>query len=677
MAVVRSYIAGRWFAPDSGTPVYDAVTGEPVAEVSSAGVDFAAALAYGRQVGGPALRELTFHERAELAKAIGQLLRKHRDELYELSYRTGATLYDSKFDIDGGIGVLLSYASKAKRELPNDKVIVEGPPEQLGKEGDFLGQHLLTPRPGVAVQINAFNFPVWGPLEKLAPALIAGVPSLIKPASQTGYLTALMAELIIDAQILPAGALQLVSGSAGDLLDHLTEQDLLSFTGSASTANRLRSHPNVVAKSVRFNAEADSLNMSVLGPDATPGTPAFDRYVRQLVTEMTVKAGQKCTAIRRAFVPADQVEHVAEAVSAELAKVVVGNPADKATRMGALASLDQREEVRRSLKALEDAATVVFGDPEHVNVQGADAERGAFISPILLQAQADARRPELHEVEAFGPVSTLIGYRDAQDVIELAALGKGSLVGSVVTEDPDFAREVILGTAPWHGRILVLDDDAAPESTGHGSPLPMLVHGGPGRAGGGEEMGGMRGVFHHMQRTAIQASPKMLAAATGRWVKGAPRNLDDAHPFTKPLSRLRIGDTIYAGPRTVTLEDIEHFAEFTGDTFYAHMDEEAAAKNPFFGGRVAHGYLIVSLAAGLFVQPDYGPVLANYGIDSLRFLTPVKPGDELTVMLTCKQISPRAGDYGEVRWDTELKNQDGAVVATYDVLTMVAKEWNE
>jgi oxepin-CoA hydrolase/3-oxo-5,6-dehydrosuberyl-CoA semialdehyde dehydrogenase len=677
MAVVRSYIAGRWFAPDSGTPVYDAVTGEPVAEVSSAGVDFAAALAYGRQVGGPALRELTFHERAELAKAIGQLLRKHRDELYELSYRTGATLYDSKFDIDGGIGVLLSYASKAKRELPNDKVFVEGPPEQLGKEGGFLGQHLLTPRHGVAVQVNAFNFPVWGPLEKLAPALIAGVPSLIKPASQTGYLTALMAELIIDAQILPAGALQLVSGSAGDLLDHLTEQDLLSFTGSASTANRLRSHPNVVAKSVRFNAEADSLNMSVLGPDATPGSPAFDRYVRQLVTEMTVKAGQKCTAIRRAFVPADQVENVAEAVSAELAKVVVGNPADKATRMGALASLDQREEVRRSLKALEDAATVVFGDPGHVNVQGADAERGAFISPILLQAQADARRPELHEVEAFGPVSTLIGYGSTQAVIELAALGKGSLAGSVVTEDPDFAREVILGTAPWHGRILVLDDDAAPESTGHGSPLPMLVHGGPGRAGGGEEMGGMRGVFHHMQRTAIQASPRMLAAATGRWVTGAPRNLDDAHPFTKPLSRLRIGDTIHAGPRVVTLEDIEHFAEFTGDTFYAHMDEEAAAKNPFFGGRVAHGYLIVSLAAGLFVQPDYGPVLANYGIDSLRFLTPVKPGDALTVTLTCKQISPRAGDYGEVRWDTEVRNQDGVVVATYDVLTMVAKEWNE
>jgi oxepin-CoA hydrolase/3-oxo-5,6-dehydrosuberyl-CoA semialdehyde dehydrogenase len=675
MAVVRSYIAGRWFAPDSGAPVYDAVTGDLVAEVSTAGIDFGAALAYGRQVGGPALRELTFHERAELAKGIGQLLREHRTELYELSHRTGATLFDSKFDIDGGIGVMLSYASKAKRELPNDKVIVEGPPEQLGKGGQFLGQHLLTPRHGVAVQVNAFNFPVWGPLEKLAPALIAGVPSLIKPASQTGYLTARMVELIIGAQILPDGALQLASGSAGDLLNHLGEQDLLSFTGSASTANRLRSHPNVVAKSVRFNAEADSLNMSVLGHDATPGTKAFERYVKQLVTEMTVKAGQKCTAIRRAFVPAAQVEPVAAAVREELAKVTVGNPADKATRMGALASLDQREEVRRALKALEDAATIVFGDPEHVEVAGADAERGAFLSPILLQAH-DARRPELHEVEAFGPVSTLIGYRDTQAVIELAALGKGSLVGSIVTDDQDFAREVVLGTAHWHGRLLILDDDAAPESTGHGSPLPMLVHGGPGRAGGGEEMGGMRGVYHHMQRTAIQASPRMLQAATGRWVKGAPRLSDDAHPFTKPLSRLRIGDTIQAGPRTVTLADIEHFAEFTGDTFYAHMDEEAAAKNPFFGGRVAHGYLIVSLAAGLFVQPDYGPVLANYGIDNLRFLTPVKPDDEITVTLTCKQISPRAGDYGEVRWDAELRNQDGTVVATYDVLTMVAKEWD-
>jgi len=674
VAVLRSYIGGRWFAPDSGSPVYDAVTGELIAEVSSDGVDFEAALAHGRSTGGPELRQLTFHERAGLAKSLGQLLREHREELYQLSYRTGATLADSKFDIDGGIGVLLGYASKAKRELPNERVLVEGPVEQLGKAGNFLGQHLLTPRLGVAVQINAFNFPVWGPLEKLAPALIAGVPTLIKPASQTGYLTVRLVELIIESGLLPEGTLQLVSGSAGDLLDHLQEQDLLSFTGSASTAHRLRSHPNVVARSVRFNGEADSLNMSILGPDATPGTPAFDLYIKQLVTEMTVKAGQKCTAVRRALVPAGLLDAVSEAAGERLAAVVIGAPADKSVQMGALASLEQREEVRRSLKALEEAGRIVFGDPEHVEVTGADATRGAFISPLLVRAQ-DSRRPEVHEVEAFGPVATLIGYLDTADVIDLAALGKGSLAGSVVTEDPEFARAVIMGTAPWHGRLLVLDSDAAPESTGHGSPLPMLVHGGPGRAGGGEEMGGMRGVRHHLQRTAIQASPRMLAAATGRWVKGAPRQAQGAHPFTKPLSELAIGDTITGGPRTVTMADIEHFAEFTGDKFYAHMDEEAAAKNPFFGGRVAHGYLIVSFAAGLFVHPDFGPVLANYGIDNLRFLTPLKPGDAMSVTLTCKQISPRPGDYGEVRWDAEVTNQDGTVVATYDVLTMVAKEW--
>jgi oxepin-CoA hydrolase/3-oxo-5,6-dehydrosuberyl-CoA semialdehyde dehydrogenase len=675
MPVLRSYVSGRWTAPPDGRPVRDAVTGEEVARISSDGIDLGAALDYGRHVGGPALRALTFHERAALAKAVGGMLREHREELYALSARTGATLGDSKFDIDGGIGVLLGYASKAKRELPNDTIYAEGAVEPLGRGGQFAGQHILTPLLGVAVQINAFNFPAWGPLEKMAPALIAGVPTLVKPATQTAYLTARLVELIIESGILPDGSLQLLCGSAGDLLDHLGEQDLLSFTGSASTARQLRAHPNVVARSVRFNAEADSLNCSILGPDATPGTPEFDLYVRQLVTEMTVKAGQKCTAIRRAFVPAPQLDAVIDAVRARLEKTVIGNPADETVRMGALASLEQREEVRRSLKALESAGQLVFGDPEHVQVTGADADHGAFISPLLVRCD-DATRAEPHEVEAFGPVSTVMGYASTDEVIELAARGRGSLAGSVVTGDAGFARSVVLGLAPWHGRLLVLDQDDAKESTGHGSPLPMLVHGGPGRAGGGEELGGVRGVLHHMQRTAVQASPRMLGAVTGRWVKGGPRDAGDAHPFTKSLAELRTGDTVTAGPRVVTLEDVEHFAEFTGDTFYAHMDEQAAAANPFFDGRVAHGYLVLSFAAGLFVQPDPGPVLANYGLDNLRFLTPVYPGDALTVTLTCKQISPRDGDYGEVRWDAEVTKQDGSVAATYDVLTMVAKEWS-
>ena len=673
MVVLRSYVGGRWQAPDDGRPILDAVTGAEVVRVSSDGVDMAAALEYGRAVGGPALRGLTFHERAALAKAVGGMLREHREELYALSARAGSTLNDSKFDVDGGIGALLGYASKAKRELPNEHVYVEGPVEPLGRGGQFIGQHVLTPLLGVAVQINAFNFPVWGPLEKLAPALIAGVPSLIKPASQTAYLTERLVELIIESGLLPDGALQLVCGGAGDLLDHLTEQDLLGFTGSASTARMLRVHPAVAGRSVRFNAEADSLNCSILGPDAGPGTPEFDLYVKQLVTEMTVKAGQKCTAIRRALVPAGHVDAVVDAVSDRLAKVVVGNPADDSVRMGALAGLEQREEVRRALKNLADAGRIVFGDPQHVDVVGADAERGAFMSPILLVG--DAGRSEPHEIEAFGPVSTVLAYDDPADAIELAAHGRGSLAGSVVTADAGFAREVVLGVAPWHGRLLVLDRDAAAESTGHGSPLPALIHGGPGRAGGGEEMGGIRGVLHHMQRTAIQGSPRMLSAVTGRWVAGAARAADGPHPFRKSLAELRIGDAVVAGPRTVTLDDIEHFADFTGDTFYAHMDEAAAAANPFFDGRVAHGYLVVSLAAGLFVDPDPGPVLANYGVDNLRFLTPVYPGDELTVTLTCKQISPREGPYGEVRWDTQITKQDGAVAAQYDVLTMVAKRW--
>ncbi|HZC63359.1 MAG TPA: phenylacetic acid degradation bifunctional protein PaaZ [Streptosporangiaceae bacterium] len=674
--VLGSYVNGSWMSPSAeGAPLLDAVTGEQVATISSAGIDMRAALGYGRAVGGPGLRGLTFHERAAILKSLSQFLREHRPELYALSARTGATLSDARFDVDGGIGVLASYASQGRRDLPADTVLLDGDAAQLGKGGQFLGQHILTPRHGVAVQINAFNFPVWGPLEKFAPAFLAGVPSLVKPASSTAYLTARLVGLIAESGLLPAGSLQLICGSAGDLLDHLTDQDLLSFTGSASTAQRLRTHPTVVARSVRFNAEADSLNCSILGPDAGPGSPEFDLYVKQLVTEMTVKAGQKCTAIRRALVPESLLDVVAEAASARLAKVVVGDPADETVRMGALASLGQRDEVRRSLKVLLSAGTAVFGDPERVEVVGADPDRGAFMSPVLIRAE-DAGRAEPHEVEAFGPVSTLIGYRDTAHAVELAARGLGSLAGSVVTGDAGFARDVVLGVAPWHGRLLVLDSDDAAESTGHGSPLPVLVHGGPGRAGGGEELGGLRAVTHHMQRTAVQASPRVLARITGRWVPGSERSTDGTHPFRKPLSQLRVGDSVVAGPRTVTEADIAHFAEFTGDTFYAHTNAEAAARNPFFDGIVAHGYLVLSLAAGLFVDPDPGPVLANYGLDNLRFLTPVYPGDELTVTLTCKAITPRGGsEHGEVRWDAEITKQDGSPAARYDVLTMVAKEW--
>jgi oxepin-CoA hydrolase/3-oxo-5,6-dehydrosuberyl-CoA semialdehyde dehydrogenase len=657
VSALRSYVSGQWHTPDhEGRPLHDATTGAEVARISSAGIDFAAALEHGRTIGGPALRALTFHQRAALLKALAGHLREHREELYEVSSWTGATKFDSKFDVDGGIGVLAAYASMGKRELPNDTVYVDGPVVPLSRGGTFVAQHIATPLQGVAVQVNAFNFPVWGPLEKFAPAFLAGVPSLVKPASPTAFLTAKLTELIIHSGLLPEGTWQFVAGSLGDAFDHLTGQDLVAFTGSASTAATLRAHPVIVRNGVRFSAEADSLNFSALGPDAVPGTSEFDLFVGQLVTEMTVKAGQKCTAIRRAFVPEQQVDAVVEAVSAKLAD----------TPIGALASLEQREEVLRSIKALSDAGRVAYEGPAHDGP-------GAHLSPVLLVG--DPERAEPHEVEAFGPVSTVLPYSTTAQLIDYAARGQGSLVGSVVTGDRTFAREVVLGVAPFHGRVLVLTQADAKESTGHGSPMPQLVHGGPGRAGGGEELGGIRGVLHHMQRTAVQGDPDTLTAITGRWVAGSERTDTDVHPFRKDLGELSIGDTIVAGPRTVSQEDVEHFAEFTGDTFYAHMDAEAAAANPLFGERVAHGYLIVSFAAGLFVDPAPGPVLANFGVDNLRFLTPVKFGDALTVTLTCKQITPRdTADYGEVRWDADVTRQDGESVARYDVLTLVAKQ---
>lgn len=672
--VLKSYVTGSWIAPaGDDVPLFHAVTGEQVARFATGSLDLAAVIAHGREVGGPALRALTFHQRANALKALGKLLMSRKEEFYPLSAATGATVRDSAIDVDGGIGTLFSYASKGTRELPNDTVYLDGPAEKLGRTGAFVGQHIYTSRGGVAVQINAFNFPVWGMLEKLAPAFIAGVPSIVKPAHQTAYLTELVFRAIIDSGLLPEGSVQLLCASPHQLLDHLDSQDSVLFTGSASTAAKLRSHPAVVEGGVRFNGEADSLNCSILGHDATADTPEFDLYVKQLVAEMTTKAGQKCTAIRRALVPNELLDEVIDATSARLAQIVVGDPALEGVRMGPLASIDQRDEVLRSLKSLRDAAALVFGDPDSFTVEGADAARGAFLPPLLLRA-ADPTAAAVHEVEAFGPVSTVIGYRDLDDAIALAARGKGSLVGSLVTHDAALARRVTIGIAPYHGRILALDRDDAKESTGHGSPLPTLVHGGPGRAGGGEELGGIRGVLHFMQRSAIQASPDMMTAITGRWTAGSARTTTDVHPFRKHLEELHIGDTIVGGPRVVSLEDIGHFAEFTGDTFYAHTDASAAANNPLFGGIVAHGYLVVSLAAGLFVEPSPGPVLANFGVDGLRFLTPVKAGDALTVTLTAKQLTPRlSADYGEVRWDAVVTNQDGDQVATYDVLTLVAK----
>ncbi|WP_433518685.1 phenylacetic acid degradation bifunctional protein PaaZ [Nonomuraea sp. CA-143628] len=674
-ALLESYAAGRWFrAADDGQPLLDAATGEEVARISSRGLDVAAMVRHARDIGGPALRSLTFHERAALLKALAKHLLARKEELYALSVRTGATSRDTMIDVDGGIGTLFSYASKGVRELPNDTVFLDGGLERLGKGGTFVGQHVYTSRPGVAVQINAFNFPVWGMLEKLAPAFLAGLPSIVKPGSQTAYLTELAVRLIIESGILPEGTLQLVAGGAGGLLDELTIQDSVAFTGSAHTAGVLRRHPNVLDGGVLLGVEADSLNCSILGPDVLPDDPEFDLFVKGVVTEMTVKAGQKCTAIRRVLVPEAMADQVVDALTARLAKVTVGDPRNPDVRMGPLAGLAQRDEVRKAVEALTAGTEVVFGDPEGAALLDGDPERGAFMTPLVLRARPGAGEP--HDVEPFGPVSTVLTYDDVESAVALAARGKGSLVASVVTHDPQVARSVVLGLAPWHGRVLVLDRDDAGESTGHGSPLPVLVHGGPGRAGSGEELGGIRGVLHHMQRTAVQASPDLLTAITGRWTTGAARVDSGVHPFRKSLAELRVGDTIASAPRTVTLADVEHFAEFTGDTFYAHTDAAAAARNPLFGGIVAHGYLVVSLAAGLFVDPAPGPVLANFGVDGLRFLTPVKPGDAIDVALTVKQITPRGGaDYGEVRWDAVVSNQDGQAVATYDVLTLVAKTW--
>ncbi|WP_223586858.1 phenylacetic acid degradation bifunctional protein PaaZ [Microbacterium sp. OVT16B] len=680
---LSSYVNGEWWTPSSparATDVRDASTGELVTRVSTEGLDLAGALEFARTTGQRSLAALTFHQRAVLLKQFALALTARKDELYALSSRTGATKVDSWVDIDGGIGVLFSYSGKGRRELPNGTVHVDGPVEPLSKDGSFLGRHVYTTLPGVAVQINAFNFPVWGSLEKFAPAFLAGMPTLVKPATPTGYLAEAMVRILVESGLLPEGSLQLVSGSVPELFENLRLGDLVGFTGSASTAESLKAHPAVQTGGVRFTAETDSINASVLGTDAVEGTPEFDAYVRQLVTEMTTKAGQKCTAIRRAIVPAASADAVIAAVRLRITeKTVLGDPRAEGVTMGPLASTAQRDEVRRQVRVLQDAGgRVVVGSTDAPEVRLADgtvgdAPDGAFVSPVLLRFD-DAQSDAVHSVEAFGPVSSLLTYDTTAEAAALVARGGGSLVTSIATHDPAQAVELATRIAPFNGRMLLLDRDDARSSTGHGSPLPNLVHGGPGRAGGGEELGGIRAVLHHMQRTAVQGSPEMLTALTGVWHAGAAAHSGGRHPFRKSLAELRIGDQIVSASREVTLDDIETFAHFTGDTFYAHMDEEAAAANPFFPGRVAHGYLLVSWAAGLFVDPEPGPVLANYGLENLRFLTPVSPGDEIRVELTAKQITPRETDeYGEVRWDAVIRNQEDETVATYDVLTLVSK----
>jgi oxepin-CoA hydrolase/3-oxo-5,6-dehydrosuberyl-CoA semialdehyde dehydrogenase len=671
---LQSYVGGAWQSGrDNGVAMRDATTGEVIAQASSTGIDFAAVLDHARNVGGPALRAMTFHERAGLLKTLAKRLAELKQEFYELSYRTGATLSDSLIDIDGGIGTVFVFASKGSRELPNARVYVDGDVEGLSKGGTFVGQHLYVSREGAAVHINAFNFPVWGMLEKLAPTLLAGVPAIVKPATATAYLTELVVRRIVESKILPEGALQLVCGGLGDLFDHLTCQDTVSFTGSAQTAARLRVHPAVIRHAVPFIAETDSLNSSILALDAAPGTPEFDLYVKEVVREMTVKAGQKCTAIRKALVPAAVAGDVIGALQAALQKIIVGDPRLEGVRMGPLVSQEQRSDVFRRIAELRSEAELVAGNLDQFEVKGADRTRGAFVPPLLLLSRDPPAARAIHSVEAFGPVATVVPYRDTDDAIALARRGGGSLAASVFCADDSLAARIVLGLAPYHGRILVVNRTCAKESTGHGSPLAPLIHGGPGRAGGGEEMGGIRGVLKYMQRTAVQGSPDTLTAISGRWVRGSRLRDPGRHPFRIPFNDLELGDTLKSTEREVTIADIEQFAALSGDNFYAHMNEADAARNPLFGGRVAHGYFLISAAAGLFVDPDYGPVLGNYGIDELRFVKPVKPMDRIKVRLTCARKSLRADKgWGEVAWDTEITNQNQETVASYQVLTMVS-----
>ncbi|MBV9204601.1 MAG: phenylacetic acid degradation bifunctional protein PaaZ [Actinobacteria bacterium] len=670
--LLRSYLRDDWYtAPGDGRPLLDAATSEEVARWPLAPVDVPPAYDYARAVGGSALRSLTFVQRADILKRLAAHLSERREaHYYPLSSATGATLLDTKFDVDGGIGVLSAYGSIGKRELPPETTYLDGGVEKMAKDGSFAAQHLYTSRRGLALFINAFNFPVWGMLEKFATAFLAGLPVVVRPASQTAYLAARVFADMVGSGLLPPGSASLVCGPADGLLDNLSSQDVVAFTGSGETAAMLRRHPAIADRSVSLIVEADSLNAAILGSDAAPGEPEFDLFIHEVFQEITLKTGQRCTAIRRALVPDGKVDAVIAALRERLAKVVVGDPRAEGTTMGPLASLAARTQFLDHARELSKAATLVIGDLNDPLTRG---EKGAFVRPLVWRAD-DPDAEAVHRVEAFGPAATVVGYTDAADAARLAARGDGSLVASVYSYEPSFIRHMVLSIAAFHGRMIVIDRDDAKSSTGHGSPMPAVIHGGPGRAGGSEEMGGVRGVLRYMQRTAIQGSPRALTAVTSQWVSGAPAVSDTIHPFRKNLDELAIGEQLTSAPYTITSDDIAQFAELTGDHFYAHTDPVAAAANPLFGGIVAHGYLVISRAAGLFVDPAPGPVLANFGVDHLRFLTPVKPGNAITVQLTCKDKKPRENaGYGEVRWDAVVRNQDGRAVATYDVLTLVAK----
>ncbi len=691
MIKLKNYALGSWIEGDGdGQILYNAVNGQQLALASSKGLDFGAMLHYGRSVGGPALRKLSFQERGRMIKALALYLTDIKQKYYPISYQTGATKTDSWIDIDGGIGTLFAYSS-LRRKFPNQTFYVDGDMIPLSKEGSFIAHHIMVPKEGVAIHINAFNFPIWGMLEKVSVNLLAGVPAIVKPATITSYLTEAVVKDIIASGILPEGALQLICGSAHTILDHVTNQDVVTFTGSASTGQMLKSHPRILSESVPFNMEADSLNASILGEDVQPGSADFDIFIKEVHREMTAKCGQKCTAIRRIIVPSNRVDEVQSALSQRLKKTVIGNPEHQDVRMGALAGKVQQAEVIERVAQLATFSPIVFGSLDKVDVIGADARQGAFLSPILMVNERPFEYTLTHELEAFGPVSTILPYGNLDEAIAISKLGKGSLVSSIVTGDETIAATFALGAASYHGRILVLNQQCAKESTGHGSPMPLLVHGGPGRAGGGEEMGGMRGIKHYLQRTAIQGSPDMITAITGTYQQGATKRESELHVFRKFFEDLHVGDSLTTAKHTVSEADITNFANVSGDNFYAHMDA-TSLEGTLFTGRVAHGYFILSKAAGLFVDAKKGPVLLNYGIDECRFTKPVYPGMTIGVKLTAKEKIDQDNSIkipdttvsepnailqevkcGIVRWLVEVYDQDNETVAIATILTMVKK----